>query len=355
MLVLDSYFAAMFTMFDPPWETGASYSRQQMNYSLQRSGFNNYEPNLAESDTLDQTELGHLATAGRHSHVAPPKGTFESANAHSSLGDAAPLNRQAALQDPAVVRADMHAASCPLHCPPNDMDLEAIGYPQYLDSPSPEECLLQRISPETSGGQDPDHEPAPKKQRLAEAGTGTRKKSARRARNGYKPVSGDENSDSEGDRKRERFLERNRAAATRSRRKKKDLEGILEARARELSASNSRLSASLMSLQGEIFELKSECLRHTNCNCEAIRNYMTRDIATLNSPQYESYNGRSCWACEGQLDNDSLCCNACGSASTMLKSNTDAVILEPVEEVSQWRQDVAGEYWRNMGSEGQPG
>jgi len=341
----------MFSMFDPPRETGASHDRYQLSYGLQPSGDSNYEPNLAGSEIFHRTNLDPSAS-GRHGHVAQP---FETQNGQSSLGDAALSDRQAALQDPPVAQTYMHAISYPHHYPPSDGDLQRVGNQQY-SIPLPSDEYLSPKPSSTSTSQGSDQEASSKKSEQSGEGTSSRKKSARRARNGYKPALGDEESDSEGDKKRVKFLERNRAAASKSRRKRKDMEDILEARARELSESNSRLSASLLLLRGEVLELKSECLKHTNCNCQAIRNYMTRDVANLNPPQFQSYTGRFCWACGQKLGYDSLYCTVCGASSPVLTSNDNALTSDPGEDSGQWRGDGQSGYWREReNEEGQPG
>jgi len=338
-------------MFDPPRETGASPDRYQLNYGLQPSGDSNYQPNLTGSEIFHQTDLDP-STSGRHGHVAQH---FESQNGQSSSGDAALSDWQAAFQDSPVTRTYMHAISYPHHYPPSDGDLQGVRNQPYL-IPLPSDEYLSPKPSNTSTSQGSDQEAGPRKSKRTGEGTSSRKRSARRARNGYKAASGDEESDSEGDKKRVKFLERNRAAASKSRRKKKDMEDILEARARELSESNSRLSASLLSLRGEVLELKSECLRHTNCNCQAIRNYMIRDVGNLNPPQFKSYTGRFCWACGQKLGYDSLYCIACGAASPVLTPNTNPLASDPGEDTGQWREDAPSGYLRDReNEEDQPG
>jgi hypothetical protein len=90
-------------------------------------------------------------------------------------------------------------------------------------------------------------------------------KSARKARNGYRPVSEIDDKDEEGDRKRQKFLERNRAAAMKCRRKRRDFEESLAVRARELSQSNAELKACVDSLRDEVLELKDQYLQHAHC------------------------------------------------------------------------------------------
>lgn len=116
----------------------------------------------------------------------------------------------------------------------------------------------------------------------------------RKARNGYRPVSSDDQSDSEGDKKRAKFLERNRAAASKCRKKRRALERDLNDRARKLTTNNARLHAEVQWLRNEVLQLKCECLRHTDCNCEHIRDYLGRSVALANpTQQIQQYGNRS--------------------------------------------------------------
>lgn len=109
------------------------------------------------------------------------------------------------------------------------------------------------------------------------------KKTTRKARKGYKATTKEEEeNDSDGEMKRERFLERNRVAASKCRQKKKHWTNGLEAHARELAAANAQLNAHALSLKEEVLYLKSECLKHTDCDCSRIREYLDRSIAGMN-------------------------------------------------------------------------
>ena len=71
--------------------------------------------------------------------------------------------------------------------------------------------------------------------------------------------------------RRNKFLERNRLAASKCRQKKKEWTSNLETRARELQKNNSSLRIMLSSLKDEILWLKGEMLKHSSCGCEQIQ------------------------------------------------------------------------------------
>ena len=81
--------------------------------------------------------------------------------------------------------------------------------------------------------------------------------------------------------KRERFLKRNRVAASKCRQKKKEYINNLEERARELTSTRNHLMAYVASLKDEIIALKTEMLKHSDCNCVAIREYLRREASLL--------------------------------------------------------------------------
>lgn len=92
--------------------------------------------------------------------------------------------------------------------------------------------------------------------------------------------SSNESATAESDEKRNQFLERNRIAASKCRRKKKEWTANLEQRARELQASKTSLGMLVTSLREELLYLKGEALKHTTCDCNNIREYLARPGAT---------------------------------------------------------------------------
>ncbi|KAF2104797.1 hypothetical protein NA57DRAFT_71003 [Rhizodiscina lignyota] len=108
------------------------------------------------------------------------------------------------------------------------------------------------------------------------------RKATRKARKGYKATTKEEEDDSEGEVKREKFLERNRVAASKCRQKKKEWTSGLESHARDLATQNATLHAYALQLRNEVLLLKGECLRHTDCDCTRIREYLDRSISRMN-------------------------------------------------------------------------
>lgn len=94
----------------------------------------------------------------------------------------------------------------------------------------------------------------------------------------------DEDSAVEDD-KRNKFLERNRVAASKCRQKKKEWTNGLEARARDLQAEKNDLMLMTKSLNDEVLYLKGELLKHANCGCAHIGNYLAREVQALGSGQ----------------------------------------------------------------------
>lgn len=85
----------------------------------------------------------------------------------------------------------------------------------------------------------------------------------------------------ETDEKRSKFLERNRVAASKCRQKKKEWTTNLEQRARELQNSKNHLSMVVGSLREEMLYLKGEVLKHNNCNCSSMREYLNREVLSI--------------------------------------------------------------------------
>ncbi|XP_022099793.1 cyclic AMP-dependent transcription factor ATF-2-like isoform X2 [Acanthaster planci] len=73
------------------------------------------------------------------------------------------------------------------------------------------------------------------------------------------------NSDMSADEKRERFLERNRAAATRCRNKRKQWINNLEQKAEEYKSTNNVLLSEVAKLREEVAQLKQLLLAHNDC------------------------------------------------------------------------------------------
>lgn len=87
--------------------------------------------------------------------------------------------------------------------------------------------------------------------------------------------------DVELDEKRRKFLERNRVAASKCRQKKKEWTNNLEERARELQKNKAQLAMLVGSLREEMLYLKGEVLKHNNCNCATMRDYLNREVQSI--------------------------------------------------------------------------
>ncbi|OJD37334.1 bzip transcription factor [Diplodia corticola] len=77
--------------------------------------------------------------------------------------------------------------------------------------------------------------------------------------------------------RREVNLEKNRLAANRCRRKKRDWTDKLEDRHRNLSVHNQLLHAEISGLRDDIFALKDMALRHADCGFRPIDDYVKRE------------------------------------------------------------------------------
>jgi hypothetical protein len=79
---------------------------------------------------------------------------------------------------------------------------------------------------------------------------------------------------SSSDETRQLFLERNRLAADKCRRKKKAWTAELEEQARLLKTQRYIVINQVNQLRYELLELKYRCLQHIDCECEQIRQYL---------------------------------------------------------------------------------
>lgn len=80
---------------------------------------------------------------------------------------------------------------------------------------------------------------------------------------------------------REKFLERNRVAASKCRQKKKEWTNSLEEKARDLQGQREMLLAYVSMLRNELLMLKCKCLEHSECDCVALRDYLKNTVSTL--------------------------------------------------------------------------
>ncbi|KAF2104254.1 hypothetical protein NA57DRAFT_70470 [Rhizodiscina lignyota] len=81
--------------------------------------------------------------------------------------------------------------------------------------------------------------------------------------------------------KRELDLWKNRQAAARCRQKQKEKTDELQAHARQLAAENAMLKESATTLKSQLLDLKTEGLKHTDCDCDGIRRFLIQGLDTL--------------------------------------------------------------------------
>ncbi|KAH7118379.1 hypothetical protein EDB81DRAFT_873157 [Dactylonectria macrodidyma] len=79
------------------------------------------------------------------------------------------------------------------------------------------------------------------------------------------------------DPRRRRILERNRIAATKCRLRKRDEASALASREEAMEDQNRYLSTYFDQLTTEIYHLKTQLLRHTDCNCVLIQKYIANE------------------------------------------------------------------------------
>ena len=152
--------------------------------------------------------------------------------------------------------------------------------------------------------------------------------STKRRKNSARKSSTDTNSGGEEkDEKRSKFLERNRVAASKCRQKKKEWTNNLEQRARDLQQNKTHLSLLVNSLRDEVLYLKGEVLKHDNCNCTALRNYMSRSVSQISGevPTPIKPQPASDPSLAGELDLDGMSF----SGSPDLSQAVDSPLLDP--------------------------
>ncbi|KAH6985483.1 hypothetical protein EDB80DRAFT_756604 [Ilyonectria destructans] len=79
------------------------------------------------------------------------------------------------------------------------------------------------------------------------------------------------------DTRRRRILERNRIAATKCRLRKRDEASALASSEQAMEDQNRYLSTCFDQLTAEIYHLKTQLLRHTDCNCVLIQKYIANE------------------------------------------------------------------------------
>ncbi|OCL03538.1 hypothetical protein AOQ84DRAFT_368304, partial [Glonium stellatum] len=103
---------------------------------------------------------------------------------------------------------------------------------------------------------------------------------AKKQRKGRRGSTAQSPGDGSGPR-REKYLEKNRVAASKCRQKKKQWEMALDARVRELEAARACLRPYVTALREEVIALKSELLKHVDCGCTAIQEYLAESASHI--------------------------------------------------------------------------
>ncbi|RAL14597.1 bZIP transcription factor atfB [Aspergillus homomorphus CBS 101889] len=93
--------------------------------------------------------------------------------------------------------------------------------------------------------------------------------------------------------KRERFLERNRLAASKCRQKKKKINEQLDRRHVELQAQNTKLHSEIDDLRSEILSLKTELLRHSDCGDPAIALHLSQMVKHITALDHAAADRRA--------------------------------------------------------------
>ena len=147
----------------------------------------------------------------------------------------------------------------------NNSTLPQMNYDGTKDTPSPETASIDEQRTVAEVHLEPS-EQIPKK-----------RKRGRKAKNPPKELQNPED-----ELKREKFLERNRVAASKCRERKREWMNGLEDRARTLQTERNHLSAYAGSLREELLYLRNEMLKHQGCGCTKIRKYLNGQVEKMN-------------------------------------------------------------------------
>ncbi|XP_053732955.1 cyclic AMP-dependent transcription factor ATF-2 [Synchiropus splendidus] len=171
------------------------------------------------------------------------------------------------------------AVNTTLHQPPPqvtngcDVEVQSSAVTHTAAPPSPAPTL--NLAPATPQNLTPAHLPAPEEPSLQQPATSTTETPA-------SPVPPVQNPPSTGgrrrrttsedpDEKRRKFLERNRAAASRCRQKRKVWVQSLEKKAEDLNSVNGQLQSEVALLRNEVAQLKQLLLAHKDCPVTAMQ------------------------------------------------------------------------------------
>jgi hypothetical protein len=217
-----------------------------------------------------------------------------------------------------------HGLTTPLSTPPKDEDGTPSTSQRGDVISSTTTATKKRNSRKMSGG----------------GGGGENQSAGRKPRKNSKPTTEmEEFEEGISEDKRERFLERNRLAASKCRQKKKTWTNNLEQRARELASERQMLATHVAVLRNELLELKCKCLEHTSCECEQIREYLKNTITTMppaNPSMYQLSDGsmhRSSISSASQGNNAHFSFAASGSSRSSVSHDSAFDYLKLEDDV----------------------
>ncbi|OJJ51031.1 hypothetical protein ASPZODRAFT_127025 [Penicilliopsis zonata CBS 506.65] len=119
----------------------------------------------------------------------------------------------------------------------------------------------------------------------------TRRRRARPSVSCFSPSDTDEPQQDKA--KREKFLERNRLAASKCRQKKKEHTMLLESRYKQQSDKKEQLMAEIARLRSEILGLKNEVLKHAQCGDEPIKLHLAQMVKRITYSDNNSNNNNN--------------------------------------------------------------
>ncbi|XP_040913352.1 cyclic AMP-dependent transcription factor ATF-2 isoform X2 [Toxotes jaculatrix] len=147
------------------------------------------------------------------------------------------------------------------------------------------------------------------------------------------------------DEKRRKFLERNRAAASRCRQKRKVWVQSLEKKAEDLSSMNGQLQNEVTLLRNEVAQLKQLLLAHKDCPVTAMqkksgyhisdKDESCEDMSVPGSPQNEAIQHSSVSTSNGVSSSSTTPAVSALSSATAITSNQSTEESQPQRGVSQ--------------------
>jgi hypothetical protein len=246
-----------------------------------------FAPGLSLNPPREQPSTGGIAPLKINSfpggQPSPPDSSGSSPEKYARPGDISPL-------DSLISNLPASDHSRTVHgqvTPPDDftksprlshMAPSSLVLPMCLISPERSPATSPRLSISSS---EPQH------RAKAATDTGVKRRRASSASSSRAKMRGKTSSEEVGEApevreaKRQRFLERNRVAASKCRQKKKAWMQDLENDAREAQNMSKQLRACVGVLKEEVLQLKNELLKHNTCECVPIRQYLSNEAMRL--------------------------------------------------------------------------